>query len=382
MKIRIYPPYKCYQTFTDLLVAPFLSTKGFDEFFDRYLKDKPYLCTYRARNAIYHVLVYLKKKFHVKRILVPSYMCNQVIVPIKMSGLKLVFTDINLKTLGVDLKSVKIKDNDVILWSNLFGLKASLNKRELYGKKVFILEDNVTSFRPPSPQADFTFYNFGKGKEISSSEGGLVAVNKEEFNDFLDETKLSAPDFHDEIFRYFAYLFWKLKTYRVIYFFGKIFKKAIVKPGKVIIEDSIQGRDLCICKISKKIAALQLKRMKELTRKSKNLAKLLIRKLKKFDGISIIEPPRDSTFFCVNMYIKDNRNSLLSFLEKEQIFATVPWGYLNNSNYLDRKKSHRKYAYLLDHILQIMVNPSYMKKDDILYIVGKIDEWQKKQKQS
>jgi len=326
MKMHVYPASRCYHSLFDLFTAPFISPKNFHRFFDKWLNNRPYLCTYRARNAIYHVLVYLKRNFHVTRVLIPAYVCKEVVIPIKMAGLDIVITDSDLETLGIDLKSVDLRPNDVVICPNLFGLKSNIKKLE--GKKVFIIEDNASSFLQPSPYADFVIYSFGKGKEISSSEGGLVVINNEKFLNFIDEIKLSPPGIRFEISRWFEYFLWKLKTYRIIYFLGKKHKSMIPSPRrKTSIPREIEGKEFSICRISKKLTFQQLKKMKELRQKSEYLAKIFVKGLKKFDNISVIEPPEDSNYFCLNLFV-ENRNSLKSFLEEKRIFTSIYWDYL------------------------------------------------------
>lgn len=372
MEIHIYPPSRCYHSMLDLIISPFVSSKKLDNFFNKWLKNKPYLYTYRARNAIYHILCYLKTNFHVTRVLVPTYICKEVIVPIKMAKLKTIFIDNDLKSLGVNLKSLHLKPNDVIIWPNLFGLKTPIPKN--LNSKVFIIEDNASSFQQPSPRADFVIYSFGKGKEISSSEGGVVVINKKKFNGFLKETKLIPPKPWHEILRYFEYLFWRLKTYRPIYFFGKNIKLFLSRPkDKTVIKKEIEGNNFSICNISKKIVYQQLKQMSKLTQKSKKTARFFIKELRKFEEISIIEPPKKSNYFCLNLFVK-NRNSLRLFLENKQIFTSVPWEYLTKK--IIGWKIHKNSSYILNHLLQFLIDPTYMNREDILFIVKQIGEWQ------
>ena len=370
MRIRVYPSSRCYQSLFDLLLAPFMSTKKFHEFFNKWLNNKPYLCTYRARNAIYHVIRYLKRNFHVSRVVVPSYICKDVITPIKMAGLDVVFADNNLKTLGIDFNSIYLKPNDVIIYPNLFGLKSAIPKN-IDRKKVFIIEDNASSFLQPSSYADFTIYSFGKGKEVSSSEGGLIVVNKKKFENFLEETKLSSPDIKFEILRYFDYILWRLKTYRIIYLLGKKLKFRITATKKnTLTTNEFDGKNLSMCKISKNIAAQQLKKINKLQSESKELVKIFTNEL---NDLSILEPPESSNFFCLNLFV-EKRDSLKVFLEKKQIYTSVYWDYLIEKPL--NKNKPKKFSYILKHILQILIDPICMKNDDILYITNQIKEWQ------
>jgi len=370
MKLHIYPASRCYHSLSDLFIAPFISSRNFDRFFEKWLDKKPYLCTYRARNAIYQILVYLKRNFNVTRVLIPAYICKEAMTPVKMSGLDIVIVDSNLETLGIDLKKIDLRPNDVVICPNLFGLKTDIKR--LYGKKIFIIEDNASSFIKPSPYADFTIYSFGKGKEISSSEGGLIVIGKKKFESLLEESKLFHPGIKFEILRYFEYFLWKLKTYRIIYFLGKKIKSRISKSkGEVIVEREIEGRNFSICRISKNLTYLQLKKIEELRQESKKLVELFIKQLKKFNDISILAPPENSNCFYLNLFI-ENRDSLKCFLEKKHIFTSIYWSYLSD---IVNKKCYRNFSYILNHILQILINPNYMKKEDVYYILENISEW-------
>lgn len=370
MKLHVYPPLRCFHSILDFIKVFFTKSESFDKFFDRWFGSKDYFCTYRGRNGLYHILYYLKKNFHISRVIVPSYICKIVIPPIKMNNLEVVFVDNNLKTLGIDENSLSLKKNDVLLWVNYFDLLSQPSKKLLKRRDLFIIEDNASYFRLPSSFADFTLYSFGKGKQISSSEGGIVSINNAKFK-LLNKTNLNLPSFKTELSRYIEYFLWRLITFRPIYVIGKKLNLKNNSESKSI-KARIDGNNLSMCNISKKLVYEQLKRMPNLISKSRVLAKTLIEKLKNINGLNLLTSKHPSNYFYVNMIVED-RDSLKSYLEKKNIFCSIPWEY--STEYILNKKSHNNADYILNHILQIKIDPTYMEKDDVKFIENSIKSW-------
>ena len=373
MNLHIYPPLRCFHSLYDFIGAINTPTENFDKFLNNWLGHKSYLCTYRGRNGIYHILNYLKINFNIKRVLVPSYICKIVIPPIKMNNLEIVFVDNDLETLGMDGNSIHLKKNDVILWVNYFGLKTIPPKKLLNRNDIFIIEDNASYFQRPSSFADFTLYSFGKGKVVSSSEGGVVVVNKHKFKDISNQVKLNPPNIKIELIRLVNYFLWRLMTFRLIYIVGKKLKDKLRKSNDLnSLKTTIDGNELSMCAVSKRLTYKQLIQMQKLQERSKELAKIFMEKLKKFKQITVLIPKGYSNYFYVNLLV-NQRDSLKSYLEKNNIFGSIPWEYL--AEYILNKKTHKNASYILKHILQIKIDPTYMKRNDIEFITDNIKDW-------
>jgi len=352
---HIYPASKCEQTIFHIIKSPLLSSKKFDMFFKNWL-NKPIIYTYQARGAIYHILKYLKEEFQTKRVIIPKYICKDVISVIKEANLKIIYADTDLKTLSIDFSSVKIQKNDIIIYTNVFGLKSTIPKN-IYRKNVFIIEDNAQTYlEKPSKNSDFTVYSLGEGKGITSSGGGILVINNMKYKNLVDKIKLTKPNISKEISKYITYLLWKLKHFKLIYFIGK----KIFTNTKKNRSSKIKNKNLSICKISKKIALPALKKHNTQT------GKMLAEKIK----LKTINNPENSNYFYLNLFVK-NRDSLETFLKFNRIFTSTFWKYILNET---NPKEYPNTYYILNNLIQLPINPEYT-KNDILYISDKINNW-------
>lgn len=367
MKLRVYPALRCFHKISDFLTMLFVSDEKFEKEFEKWVKGKKAVYTYRARTGLFHLLTYLKRKFNVKRILVPSYTCKEVIHPIKKSGLEIAFVDNDLETLGIDNSDLKVRKNDVLLWVNYFGIRSKPPKAT---NGVFIIEDNASFFLPSSGYADFTLYSLGKGKEFSSGEGGIVVVNKSEFNDFdlnLDNS------FVKDIQRFFDYLFWRITTLKPVYPLARKIRNIFVGDGekKFDFTSDIEGINLSLSTVSKRLAYLQLRRLDILKTRSKHLWEIFYRKMKSVKSVNILVS-KESNYFSIN-FLANGRDELKKFLESKGIFASIPWNYLIGNQVTSRKfKNSTK---ILENLLQIKIDPTTMSEDDISYITDSIKEF-------
>lgn len=374
MKLRVYPAIRCFHKISDFLTIPSVAGKRFEEEFCKWSGGKKILYTYRARTGLFHLLSYLKGKFGINRIIVPSYTCKEVIHPIKKVGLEIVFVDNDMKTLGIDSSNVNIKKNDVVLWVNYFGLKSRPSKKIIDGD-AFIIEDNASHFLPPSEYADFTLYSLGKGKEFSSSEGGIVTINNKEFDDFIDVIKLREPDFFNNAYRFFDYLFWRITTIRTLYTLARKIRKLLVRDEhhEFNFNPDIEGVDFSLSPISKKLGYKQLLRMKDFQTKSKILCTGFVNRLQNIKYIRVLTSD-ESNYFSVN-FLADRRNGLKKFLESNGVFGSMPWNYLIGTILTGKK--FKNSSKILASIMQIKIDPTFMENDDIQYITDKIKEFYK-----
>lgn len=363
MNLRVYPAVRCFQTLPEIITSFLISSNNFEKLFKKWSGKRKIIYTYRARTALFHLLKYLKNNHRIKRVIVPSYICKEVIHPIKKAGLDIEFVDNNLKNLGVDDRNIKIHKYDSIIWVNYFGLNSTPSNKILKSGAI-IIEDNASHFVKPSRYADFTLYSLGKGKEFSSSEGGIVTINKKKFENF--EIKFENPGMSIEFYRFFEYLFWKLASLRIFY---KISRKIKRRFFKVSTKESfdfskeIDGLYWPMLSISKKLAYRQLVKLNKVKTKSKNLWEILLKSLN--SKITILNPSDDSNFLFIN-FLVDERDKLKHFLENKNIFASVPWKYHIGKELKKKKFKNSEKIFL--KLLQIKIDPTYMKEDDIKYI--------------
>ncbi|MBI2547524.1 MAG: DegT/DnrJ/EryC1/StrS aminotransferase family protein [Candidatus Aenigmarchaeota archaeon] len=367
MDLHVYPPLRCFHTVWDFLSLLSVSPSKFEAAFNQWVKWKKVLYTYMARTGLYHLLIYLKSNYGIKRILIPSYICKEAVHAIKKTGLQLVFVDNNLETLGIDSKHIVADKNDAILWVNYFDLKSEPSE-ELLKNGAIIIEDNASYFMQPSRYADFTLYSFGKGKEFSTSGGGAVVVNNKKYDNFVRSVNLTRPDLFTEMCLFFEYATWKVISNRCFYKILRKIKISLFGENRntgAVFQSDINGLNYAMPTISKKFAYKQFTKMEKLKSKSKILWELFVEKIKDLKKIKILVSKGNSNFFSVNLLVK-NRDRIKSLLENKGIFASLPWPYhlgvqSNNKNLQNSKR-------IFSDILQIKIDPTYMKTDDIEYI--------------
>ncbi len=362
MKLRVYPAVRCFQTIPDIIMSPFVSPRKFEELFQKWAGTDDVLYAYRARTGLFHLLRFLKSN-GVKRVVVPSYTCKEVVHPIKKAGLDILFVDNDLGTLGIDGIDDRLGKSDAVLMVNYFGLKSIPSGKVLESGAVLI-EDNASFFKQPSSYADFTLYSFGKGKEFSSSEGGAVVVNNKKYSNFV-KISLDRTGFFTELGRFFDYMIWRLGTLRFFYRLSRKIMSSIKGDERITFGD-IEGTGLSMCSVSRKLAYRQLMKMGSLQKKSGHLWKLFYDNVQDIQGIKILGRPSDlSNFFSVNMLV-EQRDELKTFLEKHGIFASIPWNYHIGKKLTSEKFPNANKIY--SELLQLKIDPTYMKDDDVEYI--------------
>jgi dTDP-4-amino-4,6-dideoxygalactose transaminase len=375
MKLHIYPLSTCHHSWFEIKSAPFTGAGEFEMRMKEFFGGRPYVCTFGGRTAIYEVLKYLKRELGARRVLVPAYVCKEAITPINAAGLQPVIVDSDKRTLGISLDGVKLKEKDVILAPNLFGLRTDI-ARFVRGKGVFVVEDNSASFREPSPYADFAIYSFFKGKEVSGSYGGAFVVNNKKYQGIVESVSLSRPPVSLEIAKYWNYVKWKLKTQRIIYYFGKMIKgndvKEPVRPLRKFGSE-LEGMGLSMGRISKALVGISLRKMPEFAKNNRSQLEELKKSVGKAEGLGILSPAAQSNCYPVNVMFKgEGRDSLKEFLEKRGIFSGTYWSYMDE--YVDRKK-FGGLSFILEHLLQLVLGQPSMDGDDVSFIASAIKEW-------
>lgn len=132
-----------------------------------------------GRAALYQILKYLKKQQGIARILLPDYLCDTILVPIKRLKLSYEFFSLNEKLELNPAVFYKVyKKGSVVLLINYFGLQDLSEQvaciRNL-DKEAIIIEDDVQAyyeFKKPLGDVDFKYTSLRKTFAIP--DGGLV----------------------------------------------------------------------------------------------------------------------------------------------------------------------------------------------------------------
>lgn len=156
---------------TDLLKAPSLSR----------VDDGTYHYA-SGRAALYQILKYLKELRGVTKMLLPDYLCDTILVPIRRLELEHEFFPLNDK-LELDPETFRkiYKEDAAVLLINYFGLQ-DLSEQVAFirslDKDAIIIEDDVQAyyeFKKPLGDVDFKYTSLRKTFAIP--DGGLVKTN-------------------------------------------------------------------------------------------------------------------------------------------------------------------------------------------------------------
>jgi len=120
-------------------------------------------------------------------VVMPAYVCYSVPSAVVHAGLKVVPCDMNPYTLEMDLEKLSqlLRDTTLcVIVPHLFGIPAQMSKvAELCHKKdIILIEDAAQTLgvtyngKMLGTQGDIGFFSLGRGKSISTVEGGILVV--------------------------------------------------------------------------------------------------------------------------------------------------------------------------------------------------------------
>ena len=138
------------------------------------------------------------------QVLIPAFTCYSVPAAIKKAGLKIKLCDTGTGSLDLDKKQLrKIFETDnkknkilCVLVTHLFGCPADFaGIKKIVGNKIPIVEDAAQAMgekiddKKIGSLGDVGFFSLGRGKSLSTMEGGVIVTSREDLGDEL--TRLS-----------------------------------------------------------------------------------------------------------------------------------------------------------------------------------------------
>ena len=147
------------------------------------------------------------KELHPERdeVLVPAFNCFSVPSAIVRAGLKITLCDIDPETLDFDYAQVRTKlDNPRLLCvipTHLFGRPADIFRLKvmLAGSMVTVIEDAAQAFggevagRKLGTLGDVGLFSLGRGKALSTVEGGIVLTNRTDLAREIEKVHARLP---------------------------------------------------------------------------------------------------------------------------------------------------------------------------------------------
>ncbi len=150
------------------------------------ITDRKWIYASNGRSSIYHIL----KDLNFSKILVPVYICDTVLEPLKKLNIEPIFYDLDQEDLNPSLESIKILTKKynvkVVLVASMYGNPADLLEIEKYCKEnsIFMLDDSAQSFgaklngRYVGTFGDAGFFSFSPGKPTAGHLGSFFWSSK------------------------------------------------------------------------------------------------------------------------------------------------------------------------------------------------------------
>ena len=153
-------------------------------------KENEYLLNH-ARSGI---VLALRSSFpNGGRVGVMAYNCDTVANAIFNANCEPIFVDVT-EDLHIDINSLKDKNLDAIVVSNLFGIHNDINKISALYPNLIIIVDNAHGYGLPI-EGDFTVYSIDQGKFPSIGTGGILFVNNGKYNKKIQELYSEIPSY-------------------------------------------------------------------------------------------------------------------------------------------------------------------------------------------
>jgi len=140
-----------------------------------------------GKASIYHIL----KELNITKILIPIYICDSVLVPLRKLNIEPIFYDIESEDLNASLDSIKSLATkyriDTLLVASMYGNPADMIAIEQYCKEqgIFLIDDSAQSFgselenRDIGTFGDAGFFSFSTGKPTAGHLGSFFWSNQE-----------------------------------------------------------------------------------------------------------------------------------------------------------------------------------------------------------
>lgn len=149
---------------------------------------KSYSYASMGRYALFHLLKSLSIR---GPILLPGYLCESVLEPVRRLGIEIVFYDLDLVDLNASLESIvflaKKFNCDAVLVASMYGNPADLVRIERYCAEagLYLIDDAAQSFgsaldgRPVGTFGNAGFFSFSPGKPTAGHMGAFLWSEKE-----------------------------------------------------------------------------------------------------------------------------------------------------------------------------------------------------------
>jgi len=147
----------------------------------------------RGAEAFYTLFTALRGFSGRNTVIIPAYTADTVYLPIKQAGCSVKFCDMSLKSFNMDLEHLEklIDDNTLaVVGVHLFGIPEDMDriKNMIKGRDIYLIDDFCQAFgsryknRPVGTLGDASVLSFGKGKNLTTVDGGALFTSNSEIN--------------------------------------------------------------------------------------------------------------------------------------------------------------------------------------------------------
>jgi perosamine synthetase len=300
------------------------ATEEFRQRLCKYFDVRDCFLVSSGRAAIVLILKVLRKIKNKEEVIVPGYTCFSVPSAIAKAGLKMSLCDIALDTLDLDsgkLPELINKNTLAVLPVYHFGLSHSILDiiNLCKDKDIFVIEDCAQGMGAKFGErflgtfGDLSFFSLGRGKNITTMEGGIILSRDEEASFLLNQELLNFK-----------------KNNGIEFFMKMLLYKTFLNPHFFWIPKKIPALELGESKFSlefdlsylseyqAKLGSYLLQRLEEINQIRVRNALYLISALRDLEKISIpVSPPRAySTYLRLPILFKDDA-------EREKTFHSL-----------------------------------------------------------
>jgi len=183
--------------------------KNFEDELKRYCGVKHCFLLASGKGALTLILQSLQDISPDKNtVLIPAFTCFSVPAAIKKAALEIKLCDMGLDSLDFDKKSLSDiakkeahhKNLLCVLPTHLFGLPADVEFcRDSFPNDVVVVEDaaqamgNTSDGKKLGTLGDIGFFSLGRGKALSTVEGGLIITNRDDIGLAIQKRMSSLP---------------------------------------------------------------------------------------------------------------------------------------------------------------------------------------------
>ena len=387
MRMRKQLPVVTPLKFIDFKNALSLKATGKSDFsraFSDTIGAKSCYLVSSGRAALCIALQILRHFSNRRDVIIPAYTCPTVPLSVARAGLKIKLCDISLQTfnLDIDLLSQIADDNTLcIVATHLFGFPCDMGRVMEIAQRTgsFVVEDAAQALgakykgKMIGSFGDMSCFSLNRGKNFTTYEGGILAVNKVEYADKIKQmlNDLEKPGVVHKIFTFIKLL--------GMHIFSRPGAWWLISKLPLGFEPQYHSMDFKLAQLSDwqaSFALSVLERLDSINYARIDNARYLMKHLQDLDGVLLPKALDESepVYLRFPIIIKDAelRNRIHDELHQQGISASKM--YIKSLNHYDYLKGIvpetecPKAEYVADRILTVPTHP-LVTKDDLKLIV-------------